>query len=129
MALDRLAILAPRELARERVDVPEWGGHVFVRVLTAAERDALELIWESTKRRNLRARLAVSTVCDEHGADIFHVDDVEQLGRQASTALVRIADTALRVNGFTKADVEQLEKNSPSDPSDDSSSDSPRISE
>ena len=47
MALDRDAILAqPVVLPRELVDVPEWGGDVWVRMLTASERDQLEMEWE-----------------------------------------------------------------------------------
>lgn len=123
MSLDRQTILSKTpQLARERVNVPAWGGDVYVRELTAWERDSLEVSWEKTKRHNFRARLAVATVCDEQGEDLFGLKDIEALGKHPSTALVAIADVAFRVNKFTKEEVEELEKNSESGPSEGSSS-------
>ena len=40
--LNREAILAAEDLPRELVEVPEWGGAVYVRALTGAERDQFE---------------------------------------------------------------------------------------
>lgn len=119
MSLDRNAILfsgKPPVLPREEVDVPEWGGSVWVRTLSAFERDELERAWEATKRRNFRARLVVATVCDEHGKDIFELGDIEALGRHASTTLGRVFEVAVRLNKFTRDEVEDLEKNSASTP-------------
>jgi hypothetical protein len=120
-ALDRMTILSHvRPLAREEVPIPEWGGSVYVRVLTAFERDELEIVWDETKRRNFRARLAVATVCDEHGNDLFELTDIEAVGRQPAPALQRITEAALRLNGFTAAERERLEKNSENGQADDS---------
>ena len=41
-ALTRDLILGMDDLSRVRVDVPEWGGHLFVRSMTGMERDAFE---------------------------------------------------------------------------------------
>ena len=40
--LTRNEILAVDDLQTQKVDVPEWGGSVYVRGLTGSERDALE---------------------------------------------------------------------------------------
>src|SRR3989304_4330704 len=40
--LTRDEILNANDLAREQVEVPEWGGAVLVRALTGRERDAYE---------------------------------------------------------------------------------------
>lgn len=113
VTLDRLAILTTvRPRHREAVEVPEWGGRVFVRVLSASERDELEKLWELTKRANFRARLAVACVCDEEGKDLFLIGDIEALGEQPAPALQRIAAVALRINGFTVEAQEDIEKNS-----------------
>jgi hypothetical protein len=42
MALDKAGIFAANTLPRVEVQVPEWGGSVWVRTLTAAELDAFE---------------------------------------------------------------------------------------
>lgn len=123
MALDRKSILNSQpEFPREKVHVAEWGGEVYVRQLSASERDAIELLWEKTQRVNFRARLAVATVCDETGKDVFELRDIDALGDKPSGPLLTVCDVALRVNKFTTADVEALEKNSGSGPAEDSSS-------
>lgn len=40
--LNRLDILGSDDLHLEKISVPQWGGDLFVRILTAAERDAFE---------------------------------------------------------------------------------------
>jgi len=115
MTLSRESILsrAP-ELPREEVPVPEWGGSVFVRTLTASERDRLETDWERTARVHFRARLVRFTVCDDAGKDLFRDVDIAVLGAHSTAAISRLTDVAFRLNKFTKTDVEELEKNSES---------------
>jgi hypothetical protein len=118
MNLDRnKIILLKPELKRESVFVKEWGGTVWVRTLTAWERDHLEAAWEATKRVNFRARLAVATVCDNHGVDLFMIGDIETLGQMPAPALEGIVEKAFKLNRFTKQDIEDLEKNSEPGPS------------
>jgi hypothetical protein len=115
--LDRESILRAEDLPRERVDVPEWGGSVWVRAMTAAERDALDAAQylsgddEAERLRNFRARVAVATICDENGKLLFSPQDVELLGRKSSVALERICRVAFRLNGLTEKALEQAKKN------------------
>lgn len=108
------------KLHREEVSVPEWGGSVWVRVLTGAERDRLEIQWGETKRHNFRARLVAYATCDEKGKNLFTEQDIQALGHQPTSALCRVCDVAFRLNLFTRDDVEELQKNSESGPSGDS---------
>jgi hypothetical protein len=113
-ALSREQILArPAILPREELAIPEWGGSVWVRMLSASERDQLEMQWEKTKRVHFRARLVYYCACDAEGADLFREEDIPVLGAQPTAALARICDLAFRLNRFTRDDVEELEKNSP----------------
>jgi hypothetical protein len=113
MALDRQSILASAPVfPRELVNVPEWGGDVWVRTLSASERDQLEMQWEKTKRVHFRARLVYYCCCDENGKDLFREEDVPVLGAKSTTAVARICDVAFRLNKFTREDIEELEKNS-----------------
>ena len=43
VALTKNAIVAAVDLTKERADVPEWGGYVFISSMTGTDRDA----WES----------------------------------------------------------------------------------
>lgn len=112
--LSRAQILGAFDLPTRRVEVPEWGGHVFVRMLTAGERDEFEAAQQSggNPHKDLRARLAAATVCDESGELLFTAQDVPALTAKAGRALDRIFAAAAKHNGITAADIEELRKNS-----------------
>ncbi len=117
--LTREQILGASDLNTERVDVPEWGGAVFVRPMTAAERDEYEQSMvasrgadEKANLRNVRARLVVVCATDEAGKRIFSETDVEALGAKSARAVNRVFQAASRLNALTTSDVEDLAKNS-----------------
>lgn len=117
------------KLKSETVTVPEWGGDVIVREMSARERDAFETAilnrdGEEVTVENVRAHLAVRSVVDEQGNRIFGDDDAEALANQSGAALNRIYTKACRLSRLRKADVEELVKNSGTGPSAGSSSDS-----
>ena len=111
MALTRVQILAADDLTRKSVDVPEWGGEVFVRSLTAGQREHLENTWlGKADRSDFRAGLCSLTVCDEKGVLLFSEADIQALAAKSAAALIRIFQAAMVLNGFRPADVEQIEK-------------------
>jgi hypothetical protein len=125
--LTRDAILQAQDLPRELVDVPEWGGSVYVRALTGAERDAFETSiveqrGKSTKMnlKNIRAKLVALTVVDEEGNRIFSDSDASALGKKSAAALDKVFEVAQRLSGLRPEDVEELSKNFGSDQSEDS---------
>lgn len=136
--LSKEAILAANDLEKELVEVPEWGGAVYVRALTGTERDAFEasLVNErvvrrgrksettrETNLRNLRARLCALTMCDEEGNRLFGDSEVHELGKKSASALNRVFEVAQRLSGLSEGDVEELAGNSGETDSDDSYSD------
>lgn len=113
--LSRDVIFGVQDLKIEKVAVPEWGGDVCVRMMRGFERDAFEtaLMADDKKNtQNIRARLAVLTVCDETGQRLFTDADATALGEKSAAALQRIFDAASRLNVISQKDVEELEKNS-----------------
>ena len=127
MLLDRNTILSAQDQRTEDVHVPEWGGTVRVRGLTGAERDRFEesrLVRSGKKSRaslrNFRAALCAVAMVGEDGQRLFSDADVEALGEKSGSALDRVYDVAARLAGLSDADVEELEKNSESDQSDNS---------
>lgn len=131
--LSREDILQASDLPMERVEVPEWGGYVYVRTLTGAERDEYEsgmLIVRGTGRgakaqvnmANARARLCALALCDKQGGRLFSEQDVRALGQKSASALDRIYEVAMRLSGLRPEDIEELAKNSPATPNDDSGS-------
>jgi hypothetical protein len=116
MGFSRDEILGKRRGRVEEVKVPEWGGTVFVREITASERDAFEASSldkkGGAKMVNIRARLAVLTLSDSEGKRLFGDADVAALGELPASAMDRIFEASMRVNRLSKSDVDELEKNS-----------------
>ena len=72
--LTKEQILGVKDLIIREVEMPEWGGSVYVRGLTGSERDAFEasVIEQRGKTNrvnmiNVRAKLLVLTICDKDG--------------------------------------------------------------
>lgn len=117
--LTAVEILGKEDLPRELIEIPEWGGAVYVRTFSGAERDSYEE-WilknrgsdgELKSYRNARALLVVLTACDENGALLFTADQVDALGKKSAAALDRIFEVAQRLNKLRKQDIEDSEKN------------------
>ena len=122
--LTRDMILKAEDAKLERVEVPEWGGAVYVRTMTAADRDVWELQTGEHRQamvdehgedapahvlmQNLRARYVVFCACDASGAPLFTADDVEALGAKASGPVSRIFQVAKDLNGLGDDDVDEL---------------------
>src|ERR1700733_4572434 len=111
-------ILKANDLTKELVKVPEWGGEVYVFALTGTERDKFEMaiVKKNTKKvevniENIRATLAVMSIRDENGIQLFTLEDVKALGNKSCAALQRIYDVATRISRLSKDDVEELAKN------------------
>ena len=115
-ALTKAQILQADDLGCERVDIPEWGGHAYVRILTGAERDAWEeSLFDKNDKvsiRNIRAKFATAVVCDGEAKPLFTDADADQLGLKSSAALDRIFDAGRKLNRLSDKDVEDLAKNS-----------------
>jgi len=105
-------ILKAADLKREAVRVPEWGGSVYVRMMTGAERDSFDSLFTQSGRKTFRSVLVAHTACDEQGNLLFTVDDVEELAKKSAAALDRICVAATKINAITDEDVKELEKNS-----------------
>ena len=117
--LNRDAILKQDDLVKERVDIPEWNGFVYVRSMTAAERDEFEIDMLASKDENsdeknmdnFRSRLCARTIVNAKGKRMFSVDDIPALGNKSALALARLYNVATRINGIGQKVVEDLTKN------------------
>lgn len=118
--LSKEDILQVRDVKIEQVDVPEWDGHVFVRSITAAERGQIEEAAAKFKEskgkdafaRTFTVKFASLALCDEQGKRLFEDKDIALLQQKNAAAIARVAEAAQRLSGFTKEDMEDLEKNS-----------------
>lgn len=118
-ALNKQQILSSKDLKTERVAVPEWGGDVIVRQITAADRDRFESsihVGEGAARKtnseNLRARLCALCLVDENNERLFTDAEAAELGRKNAEVLDRLFDIAQRLNGMSKKEVDAAKKDS-----------------
>jgi hypothetical protein len=119
-------IMGVTDISSEAVTVPEWGGlMVWVRTLTGKERDAYEadLIIHNSKTnktrlnmQNMRSKLLARCLVSEDGKRLFGDDEVEVLGNRSAAAIQRLFKVAQKLNALTDDDVDELEKNSVSNP-------------
>lgn len=111
--LTREDILARDDRRYEVVEVPEWGGSVRIRTLSARERDEFE---ESILRRRgqavevvmrgMRVRLAALCMVDEQGNRLFSDDEVEVLADRSAAAIERVFEAAARLNRILPEDLQ-----------------------
>ncbi len=98
----------------EPVDVPEWNGRVFVRELTALERDQLDSSFyrddaEKPELGDYRTKVVAATLCREDGTLFFKAGDpagVRVIAEKSPAPVRRIADVALRLNRLRKEDAD-----------------------
>ena len=119
MSLSRDQILSAGDVTIEEVQVPEWGGSVYVRSLNGRARDRFESSRFKLKgdkvemiHDNTRAVLLSLSLCDEAGTLLFSEADVAALGEKNAAAMDRCFDVAQRLSGLRNKDVEEKLKNS-----------------
>jgi hypothetical protein len=122
MYLDKKAILSAQDLKYEDVEVPEWGGTVRVKELSAGERDQFEALTTKITFRNnkqefeptlenIRAKLVALSVVDENGNNLFTTADVKELAKKSASAMNRICEVASRLSGLGDEQTQAALKN------------------
>lgn len=116
-------ILAGDKLRAVPVAVPEWkpGSRVFVAELSADERDEFETAWVEYKQARgeednigFRAFTVAYCLCNQSRYRSFQGREAEAaqaIGQRNAKATSRLFNTISRINGLTKADIDQLEGN------------------
>jgi hypothetical protein len=136
MFLDRSSLLKPEELRIEKVEL-DGDNFIYVRMWTGSERERFEkslteevvakdgTITYKQNTEHFRAKLVVSTACDENGVLIFKFSDYAELSRNISARrLMKIAEASQELNKIDETSKEKLIKNSNADQKDEGSSES-----
>jgi hypothetical protein len=128
------AIRSADDLVYETVTVPEWGGDVIIRGLTAKERDAYDREIVSVDERgrtklgrleNLRALLLVRCMVDEKHERLYRDADARMLGDKSSKVIGELYSIAARLSGMRDDVVEEEAEDFAEGQPDDNSSESP----
>ncbi len=118
--LNKQSFLDLDDLERKRVVLNARGDFVFVKALTALERDQ----WEdavaerreaSGNKKSVEGALAllvIASAVDDQGRPMFTEDDLDRLQKKSARTLGILADRAMSLSGITKEDLEALQKKS-----------------
>lgn len=114
MTLTKDQILAADDLGLVEIEVPEWKGSVYCRVMACSERDAYENEWVQNKHKgvdNFRSKFLAKCLCDEKGNRLFTDAEIDKLAGKSAKVIARLWDQAMKHNALTDKDVEELAKN------------------
>jgi hypothetical protein len=114
-SLTKDQILAADDLGLLKLTVPEWGGDVYIRVMTVGERDAYENEWQRKKETGVddfRTKFLVRCLVDEKGMRLFDNADVTRLSQKSARVMNRVWLAAMEHNNLSDQSIEELAKNS-----------------
>lgn len=98
-ALTKEDILGASDLDRVEVEVPEWGGSVWIRPLTVAERAKTENAVKNESTGNDLFALTVSMAAvDEDGKQLFNKNDLHKLKEKNGAVVQRLYQKAVEIN-------------------------------
>ena len=84
-------IIAANDRKRELVEVPEWGGAVYVQEICAADAEAI------AENASI-VEFCAMCICDEKGKRLFSGKQVEELGKKSPKALEKVTKAITSIN-------------------------------
>lgn len=110
--LSRDSILSAKDFDYKDIEVPEWGGTVRLRGLSAAERDNFEANLAQTQDlSNLRSRLVVLALIDEEGNRLFKDSEAKALGEKNALVIMRLFEIVRDLSGMSDEDLQEAQGN------------------
>lgn len=108
MALTRddiIAAIAARKDALEPLEVPEWGGTVYARRLSAGEAESTGVF--DGGGADMTVRMLVVCLADEDGNRIFTDEDVKELSAAEFSVVTRVFAEVAKLNGMATDDLDE----------------------
>lgn len=118
--LTKEEFLAAEDMTLEFVPTPEIGkgSGVYARSMSAGARGRIEgeaARYKETKKGDFASlfslHVAVECACNEKGERLFSRADIDAIKIKNAAVVSRIAEAGMRLSGFSKADMEAMEKN------------------
>ena len=104
-------IIEASDLAALKVTVNEWGGDVYIRLMTVGERDAHELEWLNNKEKgvdNFRSKFLARCLSDAKGVRLFSDAEVPLLSKKSCVVMHRLWTQAMAHNALSEEDVKTI---------------------
>ncbi len=93
------------------VEIPELG-EVYIKVMTAAEREGLERQMQKEVENNgIRATIFIYSVCDENGVLEFNDEDLEMVKAFPAAIVSKVYDFSSDLNALQPEAKEEAAKN------------------
>jgi hypothetical protein len=109
VSLTREQILTSRKDRKPvPLEVPEWGGEVYVRVLSAKDQAELS---DGVKPAEVPIRVLVHCLVDETGQPILKEEDTEALAEEDFPIIMRVFAFAAKLNGLSTKELEEAMEN------------------
>lgn len=115
MLLSKEQIFAAQDLQSVDVDVPEWGGQVKVKSMSAIDRINFEKVQEGLQNSELIIQLVLLTCIDADGNRLFNNDDLTKLQEKSPNVILRIFNEAIKLNLLNDKKIEDEAENFPKD--------------
>ena len=115
--LTKAAILGAADLPTKDIEVPEWGGTVRIRALTAAQMEDLQGEFMAAQKeghlvpQHWRAKHLALSAVDETGALLFTETEAIKLAGKSGVAMFRVFDAINAFNAQTPGAIEDAAKN------------------
>ena len=108
------AIRNARDFKIDCVDVPAWGGSVYVRSIPLRDLkvfyDASGAAAEGTFGPDEMVRVVAICLCDESGVRLFSDDQVSELAEKDPDAIRVVFDAAVKIIGLSRSGIEDEKK-------------------
>lgn len=97
-------ILAATDISTIEIDIPQWGGTIRFRALSAAEAIEFQAIFkDEDEKQDAIIRLFAVSAVDEGGSLLFpHKNNVYELRKKSMAAFLKVQKKLLEFNGFTE---------------------------
>lgn len=116
--LTREAILAADDLPLTKVEVPGWGGHLFIRPMKAGDRDEFEdWAFKAGQKqspdlaRQRRARMIVACATDAEGVRLFSNEDAPKIAEKSVLNCDVVIEAISKLNRLGAKERKALAKN------------------
>jgi hypothetical protein len=104
-------ILSADDFRYAEVDVPEWGGTVRVRTMSAKQRDALNRMFKDRGEVESTEFMLLMCVVDENGNRVLKREHLDMLKEKSVAPINRIVKAISDLMGTSSDAVESAEKN------------------
>jgi len=102
MTLNATSIRDAKDISPTEVEVPEWGGSLYVREMSVKQRWDFQKRFASETESDDRPELwlLINGTCNEDGDAIFQDGDREWLAEKSGRVVESVALEVLRANGL-----------------------------